>query len=95
MVSSGCIRLLNQDIMDYYRRVPAGAKVVVLPAGESRDELRPEAVRKSAAMQGRCSSLVNRRAFMVMGVGVLCTGSRVAFAAQTRRGRRTSTASIS
>lgn len=31
MVSSGCIRLLNQDIMDYYRRVPTGAKVVVLP----------------------------------------------------------------
>jgi len=33
MVSSGCIRLLNQDIMDLYRRVPIGAKVVVLPAG--------------------------------------------------------------
>jgi lipoprotein-anchoring transpeptidase ErfK/SrfK len=32
MVSSGCIRLLNQDIMDLYRRVPVGAKVVVLPA---------------------------------------------------------------
>ncbi|MDQ0393695.1 L,D-transpeptidase [Labrys monachus] len=32
MVSSGCIRLLNQDIMDLYRRVPVGAKVVVLPS---------------------------------------------------------------
>lgn len=32
MVSSGCIRLLNQDIMDLYRRVPVGSKVVVLPA---------------------------------------------------------------
>jgi lipoprotein-anchoring transpeptidase ErfK/SrfK len=32
MVSSGCIRLLNQDIIDLYRRVPVGAKVVVLPA---------------------------------------------------------------
>ena len=32
MVSSGCIRLLNQDIMDLYRRVPVGAKVIVLPA---------------------------------------------------------------
>lgn len=30
MVSSGCIRLLNQDIMDLYSRVPVGAKVVVL-----------------------------------------------------------------
>lgn len=35
MVSSGCIRLLNQDIMDLYRRVPVGTKVVVLPAGPS------------------------------------------------------------
>ncbi|QRM32697.1 L,D-transpeptidase [Microvirga sp. VF16] len=32
MVSSGCIRLLNQDIMDLYRRAPVGTKVVVLPA---------------------------------------------------------------
>lgn len=32
MVSSGCVRLLNQDIMDLYRRVPVGTKVVVLPA---------------------------------------------------------------
>jgi lipoprotein-anchoring transpeptidase ErfK/SrfK len=31
MVSSGCIRLLNQDIIDLYRRVPLGSKVVVLP----------------------------------------------------------------
>lgn len=29
-VSSGCIRLLNQDIMDLYRRVQSGAQVVVL-----------------------------------------------------------------
>jgi lipoprotein-anchoring transpeptidase ErfK/SrfK len=31
-VSSGCIRLLNQDIMDLYSRVPVGTKVIVLPA---------------------------------------------------------------
>ncbi len=31
-VSSGCIRLLNQDIIDLYRRVPVGSRVVVLPA---------------------------------------------------------------
>ncbi|MDR6633834.1 lipoprotein-anchoring transpeptidase ErfK/SrfK [Phyllobacterium sp. 1468] len=30
-VSSGCIRLLNQDIMDLYNRVPVGTKAVVLP----------------------------------------------------------------
>jgi lipoprotein-anchoring transpeptidase ErfK/SrfK len=32
MVSSGCVRLLNQDIIDLYRRVPIGTKVVVLTA---------------------------------------------------------------
>lgn len=29
--SSGCIRLLNQDVVDLYRRVKDGAKIVVIP----------------------------------------------------------------
>lgn len=33
-VSSGCIRLFNQDIIDLYNRVPEGTKVIVLPAGQ-------------------------------------------------------------
>ncbi len=32
-VSSGCIRLVNQDIIDLYERVPLGAEVVVLGSG--------------------------------------------------------------
>ena len=28
--SSGCIRMINQDVMDLYNRVPEGAKVIVL-----------------------------------------------------------------
>ncbi|HEX9857722.1 MAG TPA: L,D-transpeptidase, partial [Paracoccaceae bacterium] len=28
--SSGCIRMINQDVMDLYQRVPPGAKVIVL-----------------------------------------------------------------
>ena len=28
-VSSGCVRLLNQDIVDLYRRVPIGTRVIV------------------------------------------------------------------
>jgi lipoprotein-anchoring transpeptidase ErfK/SrfK len=31
-VSSGCIRMFNQDVIDLYNRVPVGAKVIVLPA---------------------------------------------------------------
>lgn len=32
-VSSGCIRMLNQDVIDLYERVPTGATVVVLGTG--------------------------------------------------------------
>ncbi|HLH92817.1 MAG TPA: L,D-transpeptidase [Xanthobacteraceae bacterium] len=35
-VSSGCIRLVNEDVMDLYSRVNVGAKVIVLPI-EHRD----------------------------------------------------------
>jgi lipoprotein-anchoring transpeptidase ErfK/SrfK len=34
-VSSGCVRLMNQDIIDLYNRVPIGTKVVVLDSGFS------------------------------------------------------------
>ncbi len=29
-VSSGCIRMMNEDVMDLYERVKIGAKVIVL-----------------------------------------------------------------
>ncbi|ADH91217.1 ErfK/YbiS/YcfS/YnhG family protein [Ancylobacter novellus DSM 506] len=32
MVSSGCVRFMNQDIIDLFRRAPTGTRVVVLPA---------------------------------------------------------------
>lgn len=31
-VSSGCIRMVNQDVIDLYERVPVGTTVIVLPA---------------------------------------------------------------
>ena len=34
-VSSGCIRLTNEDITDLYSRVKTGAKVVVLPTAQN------------------------------------------------------------
>ncbi|WP_375607763.1 MULTISPECIES: L,D-transpeptidase [unclassified Bartonella] len=34
-ISSGCIRLLNQDIIDLYNRVPVGSRVVVLQNNRS------------------------------------------------------------
>jgi lipoprotein-anchoring transpeptidase ErfK/SrfK len=34
-VSSGCIRMTNEDIVDLYDRTPIGTKVVVLPSSQS------------------------------------------------------------
>jgi lipoprotein-anchoring transpeptidase ErfK/SrfK len=31
--SSGCIRMVNQDVEELYRRVPIGTRVVVLAEG--------------------------------------------------------------
>jgi lipoprotein-anchoring transpeptidase ErfK/SrfK len=33
-VSSGCIRMLNQDVIDLYNRVPTGTRVTVLPSAQ-------------------------------------------------------------
>ncbi len=35
-VSSGCIRMLNEDVIDLYGRTPIGTKVVVLPMTQRR-----------------------------------------------------------
>lgn len=31
-MSSGCIRLLNRDVIDLYRGVPIGSRTVILPS---------------------------------------------------------------
>jgi lipoprotein-anchoring transpeptidase ErfK/SrfK len=38
-MSSGCIRMLNADVIDLYERVKLGAKVVVLPASRSKTQV--------------------------------------------------------
>jgi lipoprotein-anchoring transpeptidase ErfK/SrfK len=41
-VSSGCIRLTNEDVMDLYRRIRVGTRVLVLPGrAPARDALGP------------------------------------------------------
>ncbi len=49
--SSGCIRMINQDVMDLYERVPDGAKVVVLNSDGSYPKglkLPPKPAKKKA-----------------------------------------------
>jgi lipoprotein-anchoring transpeptidase ErfK/SrfK len=51
--SSGCIRMINQDVLDLYERVQDGAKVVVLNADGSyptKLKLPPPAPKKPAAV---------------------------------------------
>jgi lipoprotein-anchoring transpeptidase ErfK/SrfK len=43
-VSSGCIRMLNEDVIDLYSRVDVGTKIVVLP-----NHSRPPTIATSAA----------------------------------------------
>ncbi len=52
-VSSGCIRMLNEDVVDLYGRVKVGSKVVVLPDGGRRirdiaQPAEPRAARQAA-----------------------------------------------
>lgn len=48
-VSSGCIRMFNQDVIDLYDRVPVDSSVVVLPKGERVEPARETVVAKNAA----------------------------------------------
>lgn len=58
-VSSGCIRLFNQDIMDLYNRVPEGTQVVVLGSPDAVPvAASPPAAPASASLQ--TSSAVGR-----------------------------------
>jgi lipoprotein-anchoring transpeptidase ErfK/SrfK len=37
-VSSGCIRMINQDVIDLYSKIPVGTRVVVLGGGGTKPE---------------------------------------------------------
>lgn len=58
-VSSGCIRMLNSDIIELYERVPTGTRVVVLPSGATpvaHDEQVLTAKRRKKALRAEVSS---------------------------------------
>ena len=57
-VSSGCIRMINQDVIDLYERVPVGTQVVVLGSGSEQ----PEARRRRAPQADDADQYVNEPA---------------------------------
>jgi len=52
-VSSGCIRLTNEDVSDLFSRVAVGAKVVVLPKNGSHLETRATGMSAAATFTAR------------------------------------------
>ena len=56
-VSSGCIRLTNEDVVDLFNRTSLGAKVVVLPDSGSRAAAAPAPVRSYAPPRERVSQV--------------------------------------
>ena len=58
-VSSGCIRMRNEDVIDLYRRVSVGTKVIVLP-GDQRS------LAGDAPVDGRPGGTLERSAARVM-----------------------------
>jgi lipoprotein-anchoring transpeptidase ErfK/SrfK len=40
-VSSGCIRVLNADVIDLYSRINVGTKIIVLPSSGNLAAARP------------------------------------------------------
>ena len=61
-VSSGCIRLTNDDVTDLYARVQVGAKVVVLPIGRMLKAPRDPPDRYHCAYRRSSSRADGRRA---------------------------------
>jgi lipoprotein-anchoring transpeptidase ErfK/SrfK len=51
-VSSGCIRLVNEDVIDLYSRVTVGTKVVVLPMHERRGPVAEQPMPQRRAATG-------------------------------------------
>jgi len=58
-VSSGCIRMTNDDVIDFYGRVGVGTKVVVLPDTQHRYAV--EAARSTPATVGAVASPADTR----------------------------------
>ncbi len=56
-VSSGCIRMLNEDVVDLYERVRVGTRVVVLPDTRRRDREREMVTAPAARFDVTTSSL--------------------------------------
>ncbi|MTW18063.1 L,D-transpeptidase family protein [Rhodoplanes serenus] len=80
-VSSGCIRLANEDVMDLYARVKPGATVVVLPMNGRRTvgaPSRPAAAKPTAAKPVAAKPVAAQPASPAPAIAVPATPARTA-----------------
>ena len=56
-VSSGCIRLTNEDVIDLYSRVQVGSKVVVLPDDAHAAKVPVQSLSYASAQQSRAAGV--------------------------------------
>jgi lipoprotein-anchoring transpeptidase ErfK/SrfK len=70
-VSSGCIRLTNEDVADLFNRVDVGTKVVVLPKNAPHLEARGAAARSMAAPRPVVTTLRSGRQAMNLSTSSL------------------------
>ena len=67
-VSSGCLRLTNEDVTDLYSRVNVGTKVIVLPMDRRADNASASAADPAARREQLCSKMARfpRHFFVVV-----------------------------
>ena len=56
-VSSGCIRLINQDVIDLYNRVPTGTTVIVMHDGGPMEQFQAVATSVGQSLSSGVESL--------------------------------------
>ena len=70
-VSSGCIRLTNEDVTDLYTRVKVGTRVVVLPGKPPATSLAPPAPPAAASAPPAAGAAPQAGAQAPLGVGAV------------------------
>jgi hypothetical protein len=58
-VSSGCIRLTNEDVADLFSRVRVGTKVVVLPQSSRQAQMERTSPAARVATPGRATAVIS------------------------------------
>jgi len=82
-VSSGCIRLVNEDVIDLYNRVQVGTKVIVKQSAVLAEAVRRRRLCREAARSSKGGGAIMRWRSTVLTAGLGVSGCVALAAAQT------------